>query len=97
MSFSVAVYLVDRAYGGSEEGGWWFSTGDPDDEFVRFAKGFRDQTSAERYRDRLDRVLCRRLNRGRPSIGSVLSRGQFQASVQEGHPKAWPETRPHYE
>ena len=27
--FAVNLYLVDRAYGGSEEGGWYFDCGEP--------------------------------------------------------------------
>src|SRR5947207_1725457 len=27
--FSVAVYRCDRAYGGPEEGGWWYDFGEP--------------------------------------------------------------------
>ena len=27
--FMVSVYLVDRAYGGPEEGGWYYDTGEP--------------------------------------------------------------------
>ena len=28
MKYVVAFYAVDRAYGGPEEGGWWFDTGE---------------------------------------------------------------------
>ena len=30
--YTVAIYLVDKAYGGHEEGGWWFEYGDRIDE-----------------------------------------------------------------
>ena len=29
MTYTVAVFEVDRAYGGPEEGGWWFDYGQP--------------------------------------------------------------------
>lgn len=33
--FSVAIYETDRAYGGPEEGGWWYNVGKRIDETVR--------------------------------------------------------------
>ena len=32
---SVAVYSCDRSYGGPEEGGWWYDTGDREDMTIR--------------------------------------------------------------
>ena len=29
--YSASIHLVDRAYGGPEEGGWYFDYGEPDD------------------------------------------------------------------
>ena len=28
MRYIIALYEIDRAYGGGEEGGWWFDTGE---------------------------------------------------------------------
>lgn len=32
--WTVAIYLVDRAYGGPEEGGWWYTTGERVDHLI---------------------------------------------------------------
>jgi hypothetical protein len=94
---TVAVFLVDRAYGGPEEGGWWYDAGAPDDDFARFTRGFKSEARAFAYQERLERHLCAKLNQGRPSIGSVLSRGEFRAVLCDGSPKPFPKERPTYE
>ena len=38
MANTRTVYLIDRAYGGPEEGGWWYDTG----ERVRIIRTFLD-------------------------------------------------------
>jgi hypothetical protein len=48
-------------------------------------------------RERLERVLCRRLNAGRRPISSVLSTGRYSAIVTTGAPARFPSHRPHYE
>jgi len=90
----VAVYRVDLAYGGPEEGGWWFPCG----ELVRISRVFGSEDLAESYSGRMNRKLNALVNKHRPSISSVSSEGQFQASVYEEKPvEYWPPQRPHYE
>ena len=50
--FFVNVYRADRAYGGSEEGGWWFNTG----EAVKSVP-CRNRADAEKLGDRFSRYL----------------------------------------
>lgn len=108
--WTVAVYLVDRAYGGPEEGGWWYETGElvlppvgPDLDGIprmwlvprMYTAG--DETSAESYLKGLS-VLLDVMTSARPPIGSVLSRGRYQAVMCQGFPPAgWPQERPIYE
>ena len=92
--FVVAVYLQDRAYGGPEEGGWWFDTG----EHVRTLRVFASEKTAYDYCWRLNEKLATTLNRGRRPISSVLSQGRYGAEIHEDHaPAAYPENRPYYE
>jgi hypothetical protein len=92
--WTVSLFLVDRAYGGPEEGGWWYTCGEPVlDERLR---AFNNRDEADAYARGL-RPVEEEMNKGRPSTGSVLSRGEYQYHVQEGWPKAFPEVRPHYE
>lgn len=95
--YSVAIYMVDRAYGGPEEGGWWYTFGEPDEEFAQFSRTFRSHDAASAYRARLERRVVDKLNVGRRSIGSVLSTGRYDALVAEGFPAAFPAERPFYE
>lgn len=94
MTYVVAVYMVDRAYGGSEEGGWWYNTGD----LVRTVKVFRNESKAINYCRRFNEILDNTLNRGRRPISSVLSTGRYAAEMWDDHaPKHYPECRPYYE
>lgn len=95
--YSVAVFMIDRAFGGHEEGGWYYTYGEPDEEFEQFTRYFTDENEAYIYRDKLEKKLISKLNEGRPSISSVVSRGRYSARLEEGEPKAFPSHRPHYE
>ena len=95
--WSVAVFMVDRAYGGPEEGGWYYDTGSPADEFCQFTRLFHTEDAAWAYRTRLDNQLCRALNKGRRSISSVLSEGEYRAVCAAGLPLPFPVRRPRYE
>ena len=96
-TYLVAVYLEDRAFGGPEEGGWWYDTG----ELVRVTKSFASKDRARQYASRLNRRLQSRAfgpNLGRREIGSVLSEGEYCARVErDTAPSHYPERRPRYE
>lgn len=96
-SYVVGVYLTDREFGGPEEGGWWYDTGD----LVRPIRVFKSERSAYAYSNRLNARLQSRVigpNVGRRSKSSVLSEGEYEARVHEGCcPSYFPEVRPRYE
>ena len=93
-TYIVAVYLVDRAFGGHEEGGWWYDTG----QLVRIHRTYKDQDRARAKIARMNRLLDATVNKGRREISSVLSDGRYYAEVHENAPPAfYPEHRPHYE
>ena len=92
--YVVAVYMVDRAYGGHEEGGWWFDYG----ELVRTMRVFTNEEKAVSYCRRMNDLLHITLNKGRREISSVLSEGQYAAEIWDNHaPKYYPDCKPHYE
>lgn len=87
----VNVYLVDRAYGGPEEGGWWYDYG---------------EVVESRHCETLFEVLAEKkkmqakydaLNAGLPEISSVNSRGRYGVTLEPRKAAAWPQERPHYE
>jgi hypothetical protein len=93
--YTVAVYLVELAYGGPEEGGWWYQCG----ELVRQMRTFKSEERASLYCMRLNELLKVTLNKGRRPISSVASNGRYNAEVMNGRcaPAGIPERRPHYE
>jgi hypothetical protein len=94
--YSVALYHEQMAYGGPEEGGWWYDAGELLDRPVRY---FRSYDAALAYCGRWNLLLHRLINsKQRYRYSDVLSEGQLTAVVTVGHPpKHYPATRPHYE
>jgi hypothetical protein len=102
--YGVAVYLVDKAYGGPEEGGWYYDCGQiveevlegiPVEEMVRL---FIDEADALSWAHTLQDKLDGGPNVGRREISSVLSEGRYGAIVTDGMPAHhWPAVRPRYE
>jgi hypothetical protein len=96
--FSVAVYLVDKQFGGHEEGGWWYDAGYPVlDADLPLPLFFKNYAEARLAVNAMQKTLDAGVNVGRRSIGSVLSEGVYRACVEAGLPKPFPETRPYYE
>lgn len=101
--YTVSVFLVDRAYGGPEEGGWWYDTGTPCTEIFEELGTYKlpqittDKEYAFARRKVMQQLLDATLNVGRPSIGSSISRGKYRAVVSDNFPVAYPAERPRYE
>lgn len=95
--WQVRVYLQDLAYGGAEEGGWWYEYGEAADE-VSAPRTFSERYQAFNYANALNAGILAELNEDRPAISSVLSRGRYTAQTHEGDaPDFYPENKPHYE
>jgi hypothetical protein len=96
--YVVCVALRDKAYGGPEEGGWWYDTTEPQlggDFPIPVVVKTRDE--AEAAADIMS-DWCLPQNEGRPSTSSVLSEGVYVSMIYEGEwPRDLPETVPHYE
>ena len=93
MRFIIALYEIDRAYGGPEEGSWWYDTG----ELVRLLALAPTEARAVQLADRANRLL-ERLQSHRRRVDSVLYDGGRYAAIvfQLTAPPAFPEVRPHY-
>lgn len=95
--YCVSLYMVDRAYGGAEEGGWWFTYGDPCLEHGDLTRLFTDEASALAYLDELQ-AKADEMNVGRYEISSMASNGRYQAIIDFDHyPRSFPEEQPRYE
>lgn len=108
--WTVAIYRIDLAYGGPEEGGWYYQCGERIDHpldgipaeftFNSFnpTGGKTAEECANEFAGQLQQLLDAGPNKGRREISSVLSDGRYDAQVHNGHPPhRYPETRPHYE
>lgn len=93
-TFTLAFFEMDRAYGGPEEGGWWFDCG----QFVRNLRTYPTQATAEAAQRRAN-ALLHRLQRNKRDVGSVIySGGRHSVLMFEGDvPQAIPTERPYYE
>lgn len=84
----VNVYLQDRAYGGPEEGGWWYDC----EQVIRVLPTVRQFAA-----DLKNRMEAQFSNEGRPSTSSVLSKGRYAVRVEMQPGSSSPEERPRYE
>ena len=82
----VNVYLIDKAYGGPEEGGWYYDYG-----IVVGTMPFSSLSvqAAEAY--------CDKANAGRPSISDVDSVGWYSVYIEDEQGTNFPDRRPFYE
>lgn len=97
MTYVVAIYDCDRAYGGPEEGGWYFDCG----ELVRVVRTFKNEEKALAFARRYNDLLhLQRQNGGggRYDISSVCYQGgHYAAHVYERYaPEYYPKERPYY-
>jgi hypothetical protein len=96
--YVVSIYKCDRAYGGPEEGGWYYGYGEPVIEATPLMRTFRNRNKAVAYMNQLQRHVDRVWNKGRYPISSVLSDGEYRAIIDENEqPSHYPKERPHYE
>ena len=102
--YTVAVYTEDQAYGGPEEGGWWYTTGNL---IYNLEEGCKNGALPQIFAKREDAVAAaakltegplERINHYRPAISSVRSQGRYVARVCDEYPEpSFPKERPHYE
>lgn len=96
-SYVVAVYHCEQAWGGPEEGGWWYDTGN----LTRIVDTFRTDQAAYEYSRRLNNRLRSRKfgpNLGKREYTSSISTGEYRAQTfEDTAPTYFPESRPRYE
>lgn len=97
---AVQVYLnlviMDRAYGGPEEGGWWYNTYTPVVSLPLPVVTPEQQDLVVVFYNAMEK-LVEELNRGRRPIDSVLSQGVYTFFLSKRPAENEPKTPPHYE
>ena len=90
--FHLNEYLTNRAYGGPEEGGWWYDTG----AFVACHDTYPTVDDAAAARDAMASAIAeRRLGCHPPD--SVLCTGWPELRIEPHAGADFPRTRPRYE
>ena len=84
------VYHVGRAYGGPEEGGWYYNHGT-----LECAIDTSGMTEGEA--SQLERLLRLSYPKSDIPLDSVLSDGDYYIEHDEEKGKSYPDHRPHYE
>ena len=85
------VYLIDQAYGGCEEGGWWYTYG----QAVRSIAVPMNEVAP--VKARLDHHCEAENSERRSDISSVLSEGRYECLIQPEPAQDWPQESQHYE
>jgi len=94
MAFILSFYERNQAYGGPEEGGWYFDTF----ELVRSFCAYPTREKASKAASRANALLNRLQRRKRPVSSVAYSGGRHVAMVHENIPPIYlPEFHPHYE
>lgn len=94
--YTVTLCMIDRCYGGPEEGGWYYDHPTPltGKDHAAHIRVFTSEEEALAYARTFEPMIAN-LNRGRRPLWSVMSSGVYGVHVFEGFPSAPP--RPHYE
>ena len=111
MNYFVNQYEIDRCYGGPEEGGWYYTSG----EFIECLAGpFKERRDAENWKqETCPRGIPTEYKMGRGPTdgvgpdgygddnylmrGGAWGEGSLEAHIETHYGKNFPETRPHYE
>ena len=89
--FRLNEYLENRSYGGPEEGGWYYTTG----EFVKCHGRYATFEEAEAAQNALDGYLDeKRAGQHRP--GSIQCSGWSSLTIEAHHGADFPKEKPYY-
>lgn len=86
MTYTVQIFEIGRAFGGHEEGGWYYSYGLPQKRAKRFKKLAQAKRFCIDLNDKLD------AQREASDFGA----DEYRAYVCPTKPRAFPETKPRY-
>lgn len=93
------LYIHDREYGGSEEGGWWYDTYSPADNDWNTEPpkhGLCESVDAAQEAHEALQKWCAEENKTRRSPSSVLSEGHFVVWLEAWPCEPMPARKPYY-
>lgn len=89
----INTYETNRAYGGPEEGGWWFDIGDPV-ESVQFDFSYQARYALPEFEERW---MKRNKEEERKRPSSVNCDGWYETYLEDKFAESYPKQKPHYE
>jgi hypothetical protein len=93
MAWYANAYETFDVYGGPEEGGWWYTAGEPTGEswgpFETLTEAWEQQTALDEW--------CAEKNEGRWPRHSSNGGDWYEVIVEEHSGRAFPESTPRYE
>ena len=93
MKFVVAFYRIDRAFGGPEEGSWFYDTG----ALERLYRVYPHEAAARHAANRANRLLARIQQHRLPVSSVAYDQSRFQAlAFERVPPEHYPQTLPTY-
>lgn len=93
----VNTHLVTQVYGGPEEGGWWYTKGQPIESLRVELGADPDAAKGLELLKKAAQCWCDKENAERPDLYASNSRGVYEVRVQDGFAEHYPKERPHYE
>ena len=88
----VALYFIDRAYGGSAEGGWWYDYG-----VVQYTLAVEGAEEVEAAWDALQTIADIENETRNSDISQSNSDGCYAVLRFDNVPENYPSEKPHYE
>jgi hypothetical protein len=89
----VNIYLHDRAYGGREEGGWWYDTYEPEESECKW---FATTEEAESHVATAQAWCDDENSQRRSDLSSVISEGRYEVVLEAWPAEYSPSSRPYY-
>lgn len=100
----VTVYDCNKAFGGPEEGGWWYDFGIlcTDLDFAEKIRIFPNNDEGLEKAQEYQKSLLEEIDKYNEEEGNVhpsqsICKGYYRALIREGLPENFPQIRPHYE
>src|SRR5688500_13825341 len=87
----INVYIIEREYGGPEEGGWWYDVGTPQGVSLVV-----NTISAPEVQELWDLLSEKYPTRG-ARYSMAPSDEDYVVKLETHPPREWPEERPYYE
>jgi len=94
--FYVNIYLWDRAFGGREEGNWYYNTYAPVDEDDSLRSVLAGSEEEAKTLFDLMQIQCDEENKSRRHPGSVISEGHYVVELEAWPAEYKPKERPRY-